>query len=295
MQNKIIIIDDDTDFVEATKILLEASGYDVIYAFSGQDGFQKIKQESPDLILLDLMMTYKTEGSDTAKVVTQDAASRDIPILMITGARKEMDFPFELKPGSDSLPVKAIVEKPIKPEVLLSMIDKYISRSGGKHRMMIEQISKFVDQWKDKKGNLIMILHEIQNHYGYVPRGISFELSRMLDVPLSRIYEVITFYNFFKLDPPGKHLVSICMGTACYLKGAPAVLNSFKNILNVEEGQTTKDGLFHLQVVRCLGCCGLAPVVMVDDKVYGKVKESDVMEIVSEYVKKDANKAKEQS
>ena len=147
------------------------------------------------------------------------------------------------------------------------------------------EIKNLVDKWKDKEGNLIMILHEIQNHHGYVPRDISLALSTMLDVPLARIYEVITFYNYFKLTPPGKHRISLCMGTACYLKGAPVLLNEIKSLLDVEEGKTTKDGLFHLDVVRCLGCCGLSPVVMVDGKVYGKVKKSEIPEILSKHGK----------
>jgi len=132
-----------------------------------------------------------------------------------------------------------------------------------------------------------MILHELQNHYGYVPRQASLLLSKMLDVPLARIYEVITFYNFFKLAPPGKHRIALCMGTACYLRGAAAILDEIKSILGIKEGETTKDGLFYLDVVRCLGCCGLAPVVMIDNKVYGKVKKNEIADILSKYIKEE--------
>jgi len=149
------------------------------------------------------------------------------------------------------------------------------------------EIKNLVDKWKDKEGNLIMILHEIQNHHGYVPRELSLVLSEMLNVPLARIYEVITFYNFFKLSPPGKHRIAVCMGTACYLKGAADILKEIKSILHVEEGKTTKDGHFHLDVVRCLGCCGLAPVMMINEKVFGKVKKAEVMDILSTYFKEE--------
>ena len=148
---------------------------------------------------------------------------------------------------------------------------------------VVQEIDTLVSKWKDKQGNLIMILHELQNHYGYVPREASLQLSKILGVPLARIYEVITFYNFLKLEPPGKHRIAVCLGTACYLKGAPIILNEIKSILSVEEGRSTKDGLFQLDVVRCLGCCGLSPVIMIDDKVYGKVKKSEIMEILSQY------------
>lgn len=150
-----------------------------------------------------------------------------------------------------------------------------------------EEVIGLVNKWKGKEGNLIMILHEIQNHHGYVPRELSLELSTMLHVPLARIYEVITFYNYFKLSPPGKHRIAVCMGTACYLKGGQDILNELKNILHVEEGETTKDGNFHLDVVRCLGCCGLSPVMMIDDKVYGKVKKAELTEILSTYFKEE--------
>ena len=109
----------------------------------------------------------------------------------------------------------------------------------------------------------------------------------MLCVPLARIDEFITFYNFLKLSPPGKHRIAWCIGTACYLRGAGAILKEIINILGIEDGQTTKDGLFHLDVVRCLGCCGLAPVMMIDNKVYGKVKKDEIADILSKYIKEE--------
>jgi NADH-quinone oxidoreductase subunit E len=148
-------------------------------------------------------------------------------------------------------------------------------------------ISELAEKWRDKKGSLIMVLHEIQNHYGYVPRDVSLELSRVLDIPLARIYEVITFYNYFKLEPPGKFTIAICLGTACYLKGAADLVEEVKSLLNIKEGETTSDGLFHLDVVRCLGCCGLAPVMMINGQIYGKVKRNEVMGILSKYKKED--------
>ncbi len=151
--------------------------------------------------------------------------------------------------------------------------------------LALDQVTKLTEKWRNKEGNLIMILHEIQNHFGYVPRNIALHLSKLLDVPLARIYEVITFYNYFKLQPPGKYKISICLGTACYLKGAPAILDEVKTRLNVSEGGITRDGLFSLQCVRCLGCCGLAPVISINNKIYGKVKKSEVMDILSQYQK----------
>ena len=150
-----------------------------------------------------------------------------------------------------------------------------------------KQLKALVKKWQGKKGTLIMILHEIQNHYGYVPKDVSEVLSELLDIPLARIYEVITFYHYFNLEAPGKHKISVCMGTACYLKGAPELVEQIKDILNIQEGGTTKDGLFTLELVRCLGCCGLAPVLTIDEKVYGNVKKGDISKILSQYTKKE--------
>jgi len=152
-----------------------------------------------------------------------------------------------------------------------------------------QEVDEMVKPWEGKPGNLIMVLHAIQNRYSYVPRKISFEVAKRLDVPLAQIYEVITFYNYFKLEAPGEHIVSVCMGTACYLKGAPALIQELKNELGVEPGQTTSDKKFYVQMVRCLGCCGLAPVLTVGHKVYSGVKPEQVRGILAEYTQPQTN------
>lgn len=128
-----------------------------------------------------------------------------------------------------------------------------------------------------------MALHEIQNQYGYVPREAALSLAGEMNVALARIYEVLTFYNYFKLTPPGKAVISVCTGTACHLKGAPALVEELERELSVELEETTPDGLFYLQTVRCVGCCGLAPVVVVNGKTYGKVQVEQVKGILAEW------------
>ena len=139
-----------------------------------------------------------------------------------------------------------------------------------------------VNRWRGEEGNLIMILHAIQNQYGYVPREVAMELARELGVRLARIYEVITFYHYFKLQPPGRHNVTICNGTACYLKGAAGLLGEVRNQLGVGEGQTTPDREFHVEVVRCIGCCGLSPTMVCDGKTHGHVKPTDIARLLAE-------------
>jgi NADH-quinone oxidoreductase subunit E len=152
---------------------------------------------------------------------------------------------------------------------------------------MQEEVARIVEPWKGKQGNLIMVLHQIENRFSYVPRDISFEVAKQLDIPLARIYEVITFYNYFKLEPPGKNIISVCLGTACYLKGSSRLVDAFKKQLGVSPGQTTPDKRYHVQVVRCLGCCGLAPVTTVAQKVYSNMTPERVPELIAEYADKE--------
>jgi len=146
-----------------------------------------------------------------------------------------------------------------------------------------EDLAKFIEAWKSKPGNLIMVLHKVQGHYGYVPRDVAFEVAARLDVPLAKIYGVITFYHFFKLRKPGKHQIAVCMGTACYLKGGEDIIKEFETIVGVGLNQTTADGLFSLEAVRCIGCCGLAPVLTVDGEVFGRVTKDQLAGIVAKY------------
>jgi NADH:ubiquinone oxidoreductase subunit E len=134
-----------------------------------------------------------------------------------------------------------------------------------------DDVAIVAKRWKNKRGSLIMALHGLQDRYGYVPRDAAMQLGEAMDVPLARNYEVLTFYNYFRLKSPGKHVVSVCLGTACYLKGAPQLLERASEELGIKPGETSADGEFHLQVVRCVGCCGLAPVVTINAELLAKV------------------------
>lgn len=146
-----------------------------------------------------------------------------------------------------------------------------------------DELLRFVEEWREKPGNLIMILHKMQEIYGYIPRAEALELARVMDVPLARIYGVITFYHFFKLRKPGRNRIQVCMGTACYLKGGADLVQETENLLGIGINQTTEDEEYSLESVRCVGCCGLAPVIMVNDEVYGKVTKDRLPEIFAQH------------
>ena len=145
------------------------------------------------------------------------------------------------------------------------------------------ELVEFVDEWRDRPGNLIMILHKMQGVYGYVPREAALALARYMNVPLARIYGVITFYHYFKLSKPGRNQMSVCMGTACYLKGAGDLIAEIEQLLGIGVNSVTEDGEFSLESVRCVGCCGLAPVLTVNGEVYGKVNKKELAGIVAKH------------
>lgn len=154
---------------------------------------------------------------------------------------------------------------------------------------LTKELQDFILEWKNKPGNLIVVLHRVQEIYGFIPRDVAHEVSRKLEVPLAKIFGVATFYHFFKLTKPGTYQIAVCMGTACYLKGGEDLLEELKNLLGVEEGQTTSDGKFSIEGVRCVGCCGLAPAIVINGKVFGKVVKDDLPEILAQYTKEEVS------
>ena len=154
--------------------------------------------------------------------------------------------------------------------------------AAARHALPAELVD-FIALWKTKPGNLIMVLHKVQGHYGYIPREVAFEVAERLGVPLAKIYGVLTFYHLFKLTKPGRHQIAVCMGTACYLKGGEDLIREFESLLGAGLNSVTADGEFSIEAVRCIGCCGLAPVLTVDGEVFGRVKKDQLAGILAKY------------
>ena len=147
----------------------------------------------------------------------------------------------------------------------------------------LQKTKEILCKYKNVRGALIPALHEIQNLYGYLPEEALKLTSDELNISMSEIYGVTTFYSQFTLQPKGEHVIKVCLGTACYVKGSQDILDRLCNVLNVKVGKTTEDGKFTVEAARCLGGCGLAPVLMIDDKVYGRLIPDDVIRIIEEY------------
>lgn len=147
----------------------------------------------------------------------------------------------------------------------------------------IKSIHEICDSYKNDPGDLIKILHSAQTHFGYLPESVQREIAKKLKISVAKVYGVVTFYSFFTMTPKGRHAISVCMGTACYVRGAEKVLDELKKQLNIKVGGVTEDGKFSLDSLRCVGACGLAPVLLIGEKVYGRVEPGQIKEILDSY------------
>jgi len=157
-----------------------------------------------------------------------------------------------------------------KIEVILSPEDK-------------KKMKRVTEEYQDKKVSLISVLQNINEIYSYLPENILRYISQKLDIPLSLIYRIVTFYKAFSLKPRGKNIITICLGTTCHVKGAPMIINALERELGITTGETTEDMNFTLETVACLGCCGLAPVMTIGEDLYGKLTQSKIPKIINRY------------
>jgi len=156
-------------------------------------------------------------------------------------------------------------------------------------KLDLSKAKKIINSYQGKKGILIPLLQEIQKEYGYVPKDVVNMIAETFDLYPSEIYGVLTFYTQFYLTPRGKHTIKVCQGTACHVMGGKELLDYLSDQLNIKDGETTSDGLFSLERVACLGCCGMAPVIMVDENFYGGCDFKKIDQILQKYKKKVEN------
>jgi NADH:ubiquinone oxidoreductase subunit E len=151
--------------------------------------------------------------------------------------------------------------------------------------MNLEKVTEILDRYQADPGAVISVLQDIQEEFSYLPKDVLLKISKELNIPLSRILSLATFYKAFSLKPKGKFPISVCLGTACHVRGAQLVIEKFERDLGIKMGETSKDLNFSLDAVRCLGCCGLAPVVMVGEDIHGKITQAKVPGVVKKYKK----------
>lgn len=149
--------------------------------------------------------------------------------------------------------------------------------------MATSKVSDIISKYEGREGDVISVLQDVQEEFNHIPKDALKEVSERLQIPFSRAFALATFFTAFSLEPKGEHPISVCMGTACHVRGAPRILEQIERELNVKEGHTTEDGKFSLDEVHCLGCCGLAPVITIGDDLYGKIKISQLKRILKKY------------
>jgi NADH:ubiquinone oxidoreductase subunit E len=152
-------------------------------------------------------------------------------------------------------------------------------------------VKAICQEHKDEPSPLMVVLEEIQKQYGYIPFEVQEVVSQEMGIPVAEIYGVVTFYNFFSLEPKGKYVIHVCLGTACYVKGNQAVLDKFEQILGIKSGETTDDGVFTIDPIRCMGACALAPAVNINGKVYAQMSPDKVAAIIREWEDKAVKEA----
>ena len=155
----------------------------------------------------------------------------------------------------------------------------------NENKKNLDVLEKYIEALDKKASSLIMILHKAQELFGYLPNEVQSFIADELSIPASKVHGVVTFYSFFHTEKKGKYVISVCLGTACFVRGASEILEQIKTELKINMDETTKDGLFTLSPIRCIGACGLAPVISINGKIYGNVKEKDVKSILDEYRK----------
>lgn len=146
-----------------------------------------------------------------------------------------------------------------------------------------KDLDEYIISQKNTEGCLIAVLHKAQELYGYLSEEVQSFIATKLNIPISKVYGVITFYSYFTINPKGKYVISVCTGTACFVRGAGDILDAFKRHLNINIGETTTDGLYTLDTIRCVGACGLAPVVTINNKIYGKFDLNKIELVLNEF------------
>ena len=158
-----------------------------------------------------------------------------------------------------------------------------------RNKKLFEQLETFIDSLETKDGSLIQVLHHAQGIFGYLPKEVQLYISEKLNIAPAKVYGVVSFYSYFSTNPVGEHKISVCLGTACFVKGSKNVLAELEKQLEIKNGETTKDLKFSIECLRCVGACGLAPVVVIDGKVYSRVSPDDITDILNEYRELEVN------
>ncbi len=286
MAGKILIVDDELVVIKSCERILAPEGYDVSGVTSASDALGEIQNGNFDLIITDLKMPGM-DGLELIRRVKEKNPSAGI--VVITGYPSQESIKDALEYGIiDYLP------KPFSPQLLLDVTEKAMSLVKAQKveekppevqdvEAKLGEIYNVINRNRNTPGALIPILQQTQEILGYLPPAVQRIIAKELNLPVSEVHAVVSFYSFFTMKPKGKHNIRVCLGTACYVKRANEILEKLSEYLGIGEGEITEDRKFSIETVRCLGACGLAPVVVIDHDTHGGVDPVKVSEIVKQY------------
>ena len=283
---KILVVDDERVIIRSVEMVLKAEGYDIEGASSGKDAILKMEKTDYNLVLTDLNMP-EMDGITLIRWLRQKKP--DVGIVILTGYPSQETIKEALELG-----IIDYVPKPFTPAVLLDVTQraaKWLRKEGAVEEKpaeefppsMVEEIDRVIKQYRNKPGNSIPVLQRCQQIVGYLPPHVQKRIAKGLNLSPAQVHSIVSFYSFFTMKPRGDHNIRVCLGTACYVKRVEESLNKIKNELKIDVGDVTEDKKFSIEIVRCLGACGLAPVIVIDEETYGAVTPKKVTEILGGY------------
>lgn len=284
MKGNILVVDDEQVVLTSCERVLRPVGYEVDTVNSPVEALRRLENgKAYDLIITDIKMPEMDGIEFMRRVRGKDP---DINIVLITGYPSQESIKEAL-----ALRIVDYLPKPFSPALLTEVTEKALefrkkSQIPGLEEYTEETAAKLdeiIKKHKSQPGGLIPVLQEAQELVGYLPPVVQKHIARGLNIPVSEVHGVVSFYSFFTMKPKGKHNVRVCLGTACYVKRSEEILAKLKDRLKIDIGEVTPDRKFSLESVRCLGACGLAPVVVVDKDTHGSINPVKALDILSEY------------
>lgn len=283
---KILVVDDEPVIIRSCEAVLGSEGYAVDGTLSGKEAILKMEQNHYDLVITDLKMP-EVDGITLIKWIKQNRP--DVGIVIITGYPSQDTMKDAIEIG-----IIDYVPKPFTPAVLIDVTQRAVEWLRKKipeepvageefPPSMIEEIDRVINKYKSRPGSSIPVLQRCQEIVGYLPPEVQKRIAKGLNLSPAQIHSIVSFYSFFTMKPRGDHNIRICMGTACYVKRVEETLNKIKEDLKIEVGEVTEDRKFSLETVRCLGACGLAPVMVIDEETYGAISPKKVPEILNQF------------
>jgi NADH:ubiquinone oxidoreductase subunit E len=283
---RILVVDDEIVVIKSAERVLKSEGYQIEGALGGREAILKMEQGSYDLIFTDLKMP-EVDGITLIRWVKKSRPN--VGIVIITGYPSQ-----ETMKEAIELGIIDYVPKPFTPSVLLDVTKRAVEWAKGRKPAeeqgpeefppsMAAELDRVVREYRKRPGCLIPVLQRAQEIVGYLPPIVQKRVAKGLNIPQAEVHSVVSFYSFFTMKPRGDHNIRVCLGTACYVKGIEGVVHKIKEVLKIDVGETTEDKKFSIEAVRCLGACGLAPVMMIDQDTYGALTPSKALAMISQY------------